>query len=194
MHLLTRSAARRKDKAFGDNRLYAIAGITALGLLAGLVIGKVAYADELSHWDKNFIISAIETHNAQIIAGKIALQRTSDPEVESFARRMVDQQEKAIAALNRLAAQKNVDIPTRPDLIQRAKLDALSTFGGAVFDKHYVAMMGVSAQQDTVTLLQEADTHSEDMDVKLLATTMLPELELRLAMATSLKKKLDRAR
>jgi len=54
--------------------------------------------------------------------------------------------------------------------------------------------MSVSAHRDAITLFEEADTKSEDADVKLLAAGTLPALQLHLAMAHALKRKLERSK
>ncbi len=169
-----------------------IAGAAALGLLFALSLVKIVYADEnISHWDKSFLTSAIESDDAEIKASEIALQKSSNADVKSFAQKMIEAHQKTSADMKKLAAQKNVEAPTEASLAQRAKIDVLSKLSGASFDKRYASMIGVSAHEDAVKLFQSANTKSKDAEIKQFATATLPTLQSHLAMANDLKAKVD---
>jgi len=190
MNSLIRSFS--SEDAMRKNRMYKIAGAAAIGLLSGLFIGKMAYADEgISHSDKSFLTSAIESDNAEIKASEMAIQKSTSPDVKSFAQKMIDEHQKTSDELKKIAAQKNVEAPVEPSLIQRTKIDALSKFSGASFDKHYASMIGVSAHQDAIKLFQKASTKSKDADIKQFATDTLPTLQTHLSMANDLKGKVE---
>lgn len=196
MNALIRSAARRNSlNALATPRnvqLLKLGGVTLAGVLAGLLIGKLAYADEsLSHWDKSFLTTAIESDAAEIKASEIALQKSTNPDVKSFAQKMIDAHTKTSDALKKLAMQKNVDPPTQPSLAQRTKIDLMSKLSGASFDKHYAGSIAVSAHEDAVKLFQDADKKSKDADIKQFADATLPTLREHLAMANDLKAKVE---
>lgn len=185
-------AAPNRLAGIPARRTKQIAGATALALLFGLAIVKVAYADDsISHWDKSFLTSAIESDDAEIKASEIALQKSSSPDVKNFAQKMIDDHRKTSDELKKLAAQKNVEAPTEASLTQRTKIDVLSKLSGASFDKHYASMIGVSAHKDAVKLFQSANTKSKDADIKQFAASTLPALQSHLAMANDLKGKVD---
>ncbi|HEX8957704.1 MAG TPA: DUF4142 domain-containing protein [Burkholderiaceae bacterium] len=195
MNTLMRSAVRGRSRLASPRyRWHRLGGIALAGMLAGLSIGKLAYAaDEgLSHWDKSFLVSAIESDAAEIKASRIALEKSSSTDVKSFAQKMIDAHTKTGEELKQLAAQKNVQAPTEPSLAQRTKIDLLSKLSGSSFDKHYVDSIGVSAHEDAVKLFQSADKKSKDSDVKQFADGALPTLREHLTMASDLKSKVEK--
>jgi len=174
------------------SRLLKIGDAIAVGLLAGMLLAKTAHADDgLSHWDKNFLVTAIESDNAEIKASELALQKSSNPDVKSFAQKMIDDHQKTSVELKKLAMQKKVDAPTEPSFAQRSKIELLSKTSGASFDKHFASTIGVSAHQDAVKLFQDADKKSKDADIKQFAAATLPAPQSHLSMANDLKGKVE---
>jgi len=173
-----------------DNSRRRLSWAALLFLLPCLVMGRLAYADDgISHWDKSFLISAIESDNTEIRASEMALQKSGNADVKGFAQKMIDAHQKTLADLKSLASQKGVDAPSDPSLAQRAKIDLLGKLSGASFDQHYASMIGVSAHRDAVKLFQSADKKSKDADIKQFAANTLPTLQSHLAMANDLKSK-----
>jgi len=171
--------------------LIRVLGVTAVSVAGlALMIGH-ARADELPRADKSFINSAAEAGNAEIKASKIALEKTTNPDVKSFATLMVDEHTTVGDNLKKLAATKNVEPPTEPSVAQRAKIAVLEKLDGATFDKQYISMIGVSAHKDTVKLFSKHAAEAKDPDVKDFAAKTLPNLQHHLDMANELKAKLD---
>lgn len=172
--------------------MFKILGLTAISVAGlALAINHQARADELPRPDKSFLHSAAEAGNTEIKASKIALEKTTNPDVKDFATLMIDEHTTVGDNLKKLAASKNVEVPTEPSMAQRAKIAVLEKLDGATFDKQYASMIGVSAHKDTVKLFRKNATEAKDPDVKDFATKTLPNLEHHLEMANALKAKLD---
>jgi len=171
--------------------LIKVLGVTAVSVAGLALMISHARADELPRADKSFINSAAEAGNAEVKASKIALEKTTNPDVKSFATLMVDEHTTVGDNLKKLAATKNVEPPTEPSMAQRAKIAVLEKLDGATFDKQYVNMIGVSAHKDAVKLFSKNATDAKDPDVKDFAAKTLPNLQHHLDMANELKAKLD---
>ena len=171
--------------------LIKVLGVTAVSVAGLALMISHARADELPRADKSFINSAAEAGNAEVKASRIALEKTTNPDVKSFATLMVDEHTTVGDNLKKLAATKNVEPPTEPSMAQRAKIAVLEKLDGATFDKQYVNMIGVSAHKDAVKLFSKNATEAKDPDVKDFAAKTLPNLQHHLDMANALKAKLD---
>jgi len=169
-----------------------ILGLTAIGVAGlALAMSQQARADELPRADKSFIKNAAEAGNAEVKASKIALEKSTNPDVKDFATLMVDEHTTVGDNLKKLAASKNVAVPAEPGVAQRAKIAVLEKLDGATFDKQYVSMIGVSAHKDAVKLFTKNANEAKDPDVKDFAAKTLPNLQHHLDMANALKVKLD---
>ena len=181
----------RVQSARRSGTMFKILGLTAISV-AGLALAiNHARADDLPRADKSFINSAAEAGNAEVKASKIALEKTSNPDVKDFATLMVDEHTTVGDNLKKLAISKNVEAPTEPSMAQRAKIAVLEKLDGATFDKQYVRMIGVAAHKDAVKLFRKNATDAKDPDVKDFAAKTLLNLEHHLEMANALKAKLD---
>jgi putative membrane protein len=73
---------------------------------------------------------------------RLALDRTGDPQVKTFARRLVEDHESAEAELKAAAAGSGAAVLMTLDQEHRMRLTALRGRSGADFDKAYVADQG----------------------------------------------------
>jgi len=124
-------------------------------------------------------------------ASKLALEKTANPDVKTFATLMIDEHTTVGDRLKKLAATKNLKVPDRPGVTQRAKIAILGKLDGAAFDEQYVGTIGVSAHKDAVDLFKKGAAEAKDAEVKDFAAKTLPNLEHHLEMANALKAKLD---
>ncbi|KAF3996319.1 DUF4142 domain-containing protein [Glaciimonas immobilis] len=167
-------------------------GITVLVVGATtLSTVNVRAADSLARSDKSFLTEAAESGHAEINASQIALQKSSDAEVKTFAQKMIDDHTKVADDLQKLAASKGVTLPPGPSVAAKAKIVMMGKLSGHTFDKQYADVIGVSAHKDTVNLFKKTSTNAKDGDIKQFAATNLPALQEHLTMATQLKTSVD---
>ncbi len=131
--------------------------------------------------------TAAENGHTEVAGSQLALTKSSNAQVKSFAQSMVDDHTKAGNELTALASSKGVTVPTQPSMTQRAKLKLLQAMDGASFDRRYADSIGVSAHEDTVKLFRKAADSAQDADIKAFAAKTLPALEHHLKMAQDLK-------
>lgn len=119
---------------------------------------------------------------AEVDLGKLAADKASDPKVKQFAKRLVDDHEKANHQLKSIAQKSSIPLPTIIDAEHnrtRADLDKLK---GPQFDRAYLANQTVEHQK-TAQLLAWEIGQGEDEEMQRFASETLPTVleHLRLA-------------
>jgi putative membrane protein len=160
---------------------------TSLAAMIALSLPLAGFgADSLSHSDSSFLKSAAEDNLYEIQAGKIALDKASDPQVKSFAQHLIDDHSKANRSLEQLAASKGVKLPTSPSMTEQAELKTLEHWSQSGFDEHFAKGVGVSAHEDDIKTFTKQSAEAKDPDVKAFAAKQLPTLQHHLQMASQL--------
>lgn len=136
--------------------------------------------------DATFVTTAASDGMAEVAAGKMALEKTTNPRVKSFAGMMVTDHTKANTELTGLAKTKNITLPTAPGADHQKKADELSKKTGADFDKAYVDAM-VDGHKKAVKLFTDASQNCKDADLKAFAAKTLPTLQMHLDSINALK-------
>ena len=114
----------------------------------------------------------------EVAMGKVAEQKGQSEDVKSFGKRMVADHGKANDQLKKIAAQKNVKLPTKEPSVTWSS------------DKAYMDMMVKDHEKDLAEFKEEANSGS-DPDVKKFAedTAKMVQEHLDLAKATQNKLK-----
>ncbi len=131
--------------------------------------------------DKMFVKKAIMGSDTEIAAAKMALQKSSNPQVQQFAQKMVDDHTKLLDDMKQIAAQENIkykDEPSPEGKKMAAKLDKLS---GPEFDKAYVNGMVKDHKEDVKDFTAEVNT-GKDQPTKDAAQKGLPVIQEHLQM------------
>ncbi|WP_051243433.1 DUF4142 domain-containing protein [Azohydromonas australica] len=149
-------------------------------------------ADGMVRSDRNFMEQAAQNGHAEVEASKLALSKSGNDKVKTFAQKMVDDHTKTNEELAALATSKGVKLPTEPSAVQKSKAKAMGTLDGARFDRQYADEMGVKAHQDTLKMFQKAASGAKDPDVKAFAAKTVPALEEHLKMSQELRSSLGK--
>lgn len=163
--------------------LFGASAAMAQGTTATTTAPAAATTSKLAHADASFIKDAAKDGMAEVEAGKLAVQKATDPALKAFAQKMVDDHTKANEELKALAQSKGIDLPDDPSLMQKGKLKLLSSADGATFDKRYADSMGVKDHEKAVKMFQKTASNAKDADVKAFAAKTLPTLQEHLKMA-----------
>lgn len=144
--------------------------------LAGVSGAAVAADAEHTAPDiRTFVEKAAVNGMAEVEAAKIALSKSQDPSVRSFAERMVKDHTLANTELKGIAASKGIQTPTKPDAEHQAKLDMLASKSGAEFDQEYSRHMNMDHSK--AVALFESASKSPDVTVAGFAKKTLPTLK-----------------
>jgi putative membrane protein len=139
--------------------------------------GAATGSHDVSMSDRKFLVDVAGASLAEVRISRLATERASAPEVKEFARRMIEDHDKANAELQQLAEQKGVTLPTEPDREHQQVYDKLSRLQGAEFDREYFRVMRKDHDKVVAEFKKEIDT-TQDPQIKALAQKLLPTLEM----------------
>ncbi len=150
-----------------------------------------ASAGEVSMADARFLKIAAFASHYEMEGSKLALKKSKNAEVQKFAQLVVDEHIVATEELKALASQKEVEVPTEPNFMQKGSLLLLDRHEGRDFDAEYAEHIGVDAHEATVELFEHAAKTAEDDDIKQFANRVLPTLTHHFEMAKALNNILE---
>lgn len=152
---------------------------------SGTTSGTGANA-KVARADSKMMTDLAEANIAEIETGKLALDKTKNDQIKTFAQQMIDDHTSAQKDLQTLAQSKGVKLPAGTDLEHKAMATALKALSGNTFDNQYVKRAGVGDHERTIKLLQKVQKDGQDADMKALAAKMLPTVQQHLQMAQQL--------
>lgn len=128
----------------------------------------------------------------EVEAGKLALNKSTNPGVKEFAEMMVKDHSASNEKVKALAAARNLALPKTPSEAQQDTMKALHARTGAHFEQAYLAAQ-VKAHEETVAMLKSEIASGQDAQTKSLARELLPTVEAHLKEAYRLAGKEERA-
>lgn len=158
----------------------------ALGAAAQLHANEAPADGQVS--PRNFVEEASAKGIAEIETAKLALEKGTTDDVKEFAQTMVEDHTAANKELTALAQQKELEVSTEAELINKAKAMILQLRGEKSFDKAYMNNQ-VMAHQQTIELFQKA-SNAEDAEIAAFAKQTLPKLEHHLKVAEQINAQL----
>lgn len=139
--------------------------------------------------EQDFMTKAAQGGLAEVSLGQSAAQKATNPDVKSFAQKMVADHGKANDQLKQLATTKGVTLPTDTDAEHKTIAEKVNAQSGAKFDKAYMDAM-VKDHDKTVKLFEETAKKVKDPDLKSWIDQTLPVIKQHQSMAHELDKKL----
>ena len=143
-------------------------------------------ANPLSDADKAFVQAASSGSSTEIDASKLALTRSSDKDVKSFAYHMIMDHTKLTLQL-KMAAPKGVTVPK--DNSDTSLLDTLKPLKGKDFDNAYISKVGVDGHKQALDAFRKEISDGQNADLKKAAQKALPTIQEHAQMAQDLAKK-----
>ncbi|UTV57513.1 DUF4142 domain-containing protein [Burkholderia arboris] len=134
--------------------------------------------------DAEFVDKAGMLDKVERQASQLALDRSSNPDVKAFARRMVDDHARIAGDLRQLGTQKGVPVQAR--MLVDPAVTALRTKDGHAFDAAYVALAGPRAHESAIRLYETEARIGRDPQLRAFAAGTLPTLNAHLAAARQL--------
>jgi len=134
-----------------------------------------------------FVKKAALDGMTEVEAGKVALKKSQDPAIRSFAERMVSDHGRANEELASLAKSKGIAAPKALDAEHKSMLDALKSKSGGEFDHAYAEHMNMDHSK--AIALFESASGSNDPDFAQFARKTLPTLKEHKQLAEQLPAK-----
>lgn len=146
---------------------------------------KMSGQTSVSKADRKLYAKLAEGNLAEIDVSKMALSKSNDDKIKSFAQHMVDDHGMALDQLSTLARNKGLDLPTVPDEKHRKMAERMSDLSPIDFNKQY-AQAAVVDHRATLKLLDKITSSAKDEDLKSLAEKMKPKVQSHLKAALDL--------
>jgi putative membrane protein len=143
-------------------------------LAVGFAVSHIASAQTISKADSDRLIAIAQANIAEVEAGKIAVEKSTNSGIKEFAQTMIDDHSKGLEETKKVATAKNVTLPTEPDAAHKKMAADLQKLSGAAFDKEYVSKAGVADHTKVHAALKADIAKAQDADVKALATKLEP--------------------
>lgn len=160
-------------------RAFLLALVTAVALAASSQAQAPLPPEE-------FINKAAISNMFGVELGTLALQKSSSPEIKSFAHQAVNDRTTASTGLRQIVAKRTgISLPEAPDAEHRGILRALGDKQGDEFDRAYVAAQ-MKAQEEVMALFTAYAQDGTDAELKSFATKTLPTLKAQTELARNL--------
>jgi putative membrane protein len=143
--------------------------------LAGVTSAVHADTGKSTPTPSVFVEKATLTGMTEVELGKVALNKSQDPEVRSFAQRMVEDHGKSNKELATIAKSQGIDTPKKLDAEHRAMIEDLKDKNGTEFDRSYSHHMNMG-HSDAIELF-EKEARSSDSVLAGFAKKTLPTLK-----------------
>lgn len=125
-----------------------------VAVLLVAVGGSAAIAQ--SHSDKEFMEKASQGNVAEVEMGKLALKKSTNPDVRAFAQRMIKDHQMLGKKMAPLMAQAGVKPSISLNTEHQHLYNKLSGLSGADFDKEYAKAMSEDHHEDLKEFQDEA--------------------------------------
>jgi putative membrane protein len=136
--------------------------------------------------DAMFATNAANGGMVEVAFGKVALSKTTNPQLKAFAEMMVSDHGKANEELKTIAMAKNITLPTNIDEDHQKKLNDLNAMSGKDFDKNYTDAM-VDGHEKTLKLMEDEAKDGKDAELKAFASKTAPVVKSHLDMIKKIK-------
>ena len=140
------------------------------------------FAAKLSQIDKTFLIETQQTNLGEVAAAKLALERSDDPLVTSFAQKMIDDHTEASTNVELYAKGVDMTLPDSPAPADAAIAAHLQTLHGHTFDVAYLTAQAAGHRR-AVAIARAEIAQGTQADIAGLARLLLPTLEQHLELA-----------
>jgi len=126
---------------------------------------------------QEFVRRAASDSMAEIQAGQLALDKSRNPEIRSYAQRMIEDHTAATEKLKSAAAAENVTLPSSMQTEQHRMVQKLESLDGEAFDREYRKSM--EKDHDKAIAMFESASQSPQMgeSVREFAASTLPTLK-----------------
>jgi len=135
----------------------------------------------------DFVDAATEAGIAEVETGKLALDKSKDAEVKTFAQQMVTDHTQANQKLGDIARKLDISVPDEAALTAKVK-EMILEWRDESFDRSYVNNQ-VEAHKKAVELFKKEAASSDKAELKAFASETLPKLEEHLEHAKKLQAK-----
>ncbi len=155
--------------------------------VVGLVLSITSASARDARDEIDFVTRASIGNLVATAESRLALDRTTSPEVRAFASQLVQAHAAAEAALQAAAAGSGAAVSTTPDADHQASMTALQGKSGRDFDEAYVADQA-EIHSNALTLYADYMLLGDNVKLEALAIKMIPITQAQFKRAQDLAK------
>ena len=138
----------------------------------------------LTAGERNFLQSAAEINATVIEAGKLAEEKSNDPNIKKIGQDLVRDHTAANQQLQRLASSKGVSLTLEPTSSQQRMIDRLSETSGDRFNQQFLRLTRAGSQR-ALSLFERTSRRAQDPDIRSWAGQMVSPIHGHIAMLKS---------
>jgi putative membrane protein len=183
---------------------YMKAGLCVALICSGLLLGcnliaspgkqtgkqtSKSVAESLSAADRTFINTAADANLAEIETAKMIEQKSKDPGVRDFAKRMVTDHTQASQNLATVAEMNGVNLQAAPSPVDRTQEDELKKLSGAKLNSAYLRDE-LAGHKQVISAFESEIEHGQDEGARNYAVQTLPTLQDHIRIAEDLAGKM----
>jgi putative membrane protein len=144
------------DAASPGGKMKRVTGVMCCAVLGFSAV--MMQAKSVDDSDKKFLAMAAQGDQNEIVLGKLAAQKATNPEVKAFGEKMVKDHTELSASMKPFVEEWGLTISNGPDADTQKVWDKLYALSGKDFDKEYMKEMVDDHTKD----LQEFTTEVKD--------------------------------
>jgi predicted outer membrane protein len=138
-----------------------------------------------------FLIQAMQDSMAEIQICEMAIEKSQNPDVKTFAQSMIDEHGRMGQELEKLAANKKLEVPRSIRAEQEMTVDELSALSGRDFEQRWI-QYNIDVHERDVKIFQHYAGAEPDRDIATMAKKHGDTLARHLKAAHEVGKKLAR--
>ena len=156
----------------------AMIGAVGLSLASGIALAQTTSNSATAAGAPDMFVTQSAIGNQfEIDESRLAVKRSTSPEIKKFAERMITDHGKAGKELKRIVKKDKLGtVPSKLDADHQASLEALRKTKGADFDKAYVADQ-LKAHDGAVKLFSDYAQSGSQPELKDFASKTLPTIQ-----------------
>jgi predicted outer membrane protein len=139
-----------------------------------------------------FLIEAMQDAMAEIQICELAIEKSSNQEVRTYAQSMIDEHGKMGRELEKLAADKKLDVPREIRPEQEMTVEELSSLSGRDFEQRWI-QYNIDVHERDIKVFRHYAADEPDADIKAMAKKHGDIFGKHLKLAHELGKKLAKA-
>jgi putative membrane protein len=161
--------------------------LVTAGVVSGAETGTSGKETKISDDDAEFVKAAASGGMMEVQLGKLAAEKATSSQVKEFGSRMRKDHSKANDELKKIAAKKDIKLPTELEAKHKSMVNKLSKLKGEEFDREYIATMVEDHKEDLEKFQRQADK-GKDPELKKFAQDQVPILKKHLELAQQTEK------
>lgn len=137
---------------------------------------------------KSFVKQAMVSNQFEIESSKLALEKATDPQLQQFAKQMIDEHQAVGKKLKETLQKAKVEAPDKQALDQKHEgmIEKLEKAKGPEFNRSY-RQMQVQAHESAVNLFQSYAEGGDNKQLQQFAAATLPNLKKHLQQIESIE-------